>query len=228
MFLVYNHPKNRQFENIFTKASLYQCSIIVGDFNLNNRAKKKQLTNFLKNSNCLRIETGLTFNMTNNEDSTVDIILCTNNLRQNIIKVEEIPDLGAEHLALKLSISMQQQIVEKEIIRYNFKKTDMDKVNSEILDYLDSVSEVMSEDLITRFNNKIKEVFVQNTPISRFNFYRHELIPFIISLIRRKRSMYREYRATEETIIKAEINRLNKNIQELIREYSTHKWIKTK
>ena len=82
--------------------------MIIGDFNV-NRAKNLQLKRFLENSTFKRANTPPTFLMENNADSTPDLILFTNNLKKNIKKVETHPDIGSDHLAIEITIDLQQQ-----------------------------------------------------------------------------------------------------------------------
>ena len=81
--------------------------------------------------------------------------------------------------------------------------------------------------VITNFNTKLSQTVIENTPKTEIRHYTHELPPFIIQLIKRKRRMYREYKNTGDPTAKADLNKFNKNIQNLIKEYRTHKWITT-
>lgn len=228
IFLVYIHPMAKIEENIFIKASLYKYSLIVGDFNANNRAKKRQLNNFLQNSNFQKWETAPTFIMPNNNDTTPDLILHTANITNNILKVEETPDLGSDHLGLIITLDLQKAIQSNEVLRYNFSKMDIKKINSGMLSFLEHSEHLeITSQQISNFNTRLTSLILENTPKTKYNYYTHELPPYIICLIKKKRQMYREYKANGDPELKTEINRFNKNIQELIHQFKTHKWIKT-
>ena len=107
IFLVYIDNGSIIEETIFTKASLYDFCIIIGDFNPNTTRKKNQLKNFLSSSSFTRIHTQPTFLMPNNPSSTPDVFMCTKNIQNNITKVELIPDLGSDHLAIQFKFNLQ-------------------------------------------------------------------------------------------------------------------------
>lgn len=94
------------------------------------------MNNFLTNSNFKKWDTAPTFLMPHNNDTTPDIILYTSNIENNILNVEETPDLGSDHLAFKISIDLQKNTQHKDILRYNFHKTNIKKVNENMLAYL--------------------------------------------------------------------------------------------
>lgn len=226
IFLVYIHPHSRIEETIFTKASLYKYSIIIGDVNL-NRQKKKQLSNFLNNTNFEQHQTPPTFLMPNNPDSTPDILLYTKNIKQNFSKVDIIPDIGSDHLAIYVEFDLQTvPLLYQPEIKYNFTKCDIEKVNTLMLRHI-SINETINTDSITSFNQKLSQAILDNTPTYDTKYYTHELPPFIISLIKKKRKLYREYKLNDNPTLKKEINLLNKNIQNLIQEFNLHKWIGT-
>lgn len=162
--------------------------------------------------------------MSNNNDRTPDIILHTKTISNYITEVEEISELGADHLGLRIKLDIEKQIQE-EIFRYNFQKTDMDSVNRIILAYLDSLDNDVIQQNIINFSEKLSETILRCTPKTKCNFYSHELPPFIIRLIKKKRQMYREYLVNRDPAAKTDLNQLNKNIQFLVQEYKTHKWI---
>lgn len=227
IFLVYIHPHSRIEENIFTMSTLYKYSLIVGDFNVNNRVKKRQLNNFIQNTGFCKYVTPPTFLMQHNNDSTPDILLHTSNISNNL-KVELTPDLCSDHLSLHISLDKQMPITNNRLLRYNFAKTDINKINTTMIEFINErQDQELNEEVIAQFNTKLSESFIENTPLKEIKYYTHELPPFIIQLIKRKRKMYREYRITNNPDAKMEMNRLNKNIQTLIQQFRSHKWITT-
>lgn len=229
IFLVYIHPNSRIEENIFTMSSLYKYVMIIGDFNVNNRIKKRQLNNFIQNSDFIKHETPPTFIMPNNNDTTPDILLYTENIKNNILQVQITPDLCSDHLGFKITIDMQKPIKQKKLFKYNFLKTDIAQVNTDMISYLDSqgVMYEINEVHIAEFNQELSRTVINNTPKSEIKYYTENLPPFILQLIKKKRKMYREYRINNNPDIKREINKFNKDIQMLIQEYRNHKWITT-
>lgn len=228
IFLVYIHPNSRIEENIFTKSSLYKYSIIIGDFNINNRVKKRQLNNFIQNTDFIKYETPPTFLMQYNNDSTPDILLHTSNISHNLIKVELTPDLCSDHLSLKISFDVKRPVIDKPLMKYDLKNSNIDKINETMLNYInDTHQNEINEEHITAFNTKLAQTVLDNTPLKEIKHYTQELPPFIIQLIKKKRRMYREYRNNNNNLAKKEINKFNKNIQCLTQQYKTHKWITT-
>lgn len=225
LFLVYIHPNSKIEENIYTKASLYKYAIIIGDFNI-NRTKQKQLNNFLENSDFRKYDTAPTFIMPNNRDTTPDIILHTKNITNNIKQVELISDLGSDHLGFKIQFDLILNIPDEEIIKYNLNKCNIDKINEEMMSYINSNREIaLTKANISKFNYTLSDSIIRNTPKVKINHYSHELPPFIIKLIKRKRKMYREYQANQDPNKKRDINTFNKHIHKMIQQYKTHRWM---
>lgn len=226
ILLVYIHPTSNIEETIFTKAALYKYCIIIGDFNV-NRTKNRQLQTFLNNSSFKKADTPPTFLMMNNPDTTPDLLLYTNNIENNINKIETHPDIGSDHLAIEVNIKLDKTISaveEKE--RINIHKCDTEKVSMIIEKYIEESQHLpIDEQTINSFNKKLTETIIHNSPKRKTKFYLHELPPFIIKLIKNKRKMYRDYLLNKNEEYKRLLNTYNKNIQKLIREYKEHKWI---
>lgn len=227
VFLVYIHPYSRIEENIFTKSSLFKYVLIVGDFNVNNKYKKRQLNSFLSGADFCQYNTPPTFLMPLNRDSTPDILLYSSNIKDVIREVEIFPDLGSDHLSMKILLDLECLVTPfQPPVRYNFAKTNIKKVNQTLLNYVVK-NDAMDAENIDKFNLCLSEAIVKNSPVQVDNFYSHKLPPFILQLIRRKRKLYREYRNTNNRELKTELNKFNKNIQSLIQEYKKHLWIST-
>lgn len=228
IFLVYIHPHSRIEENIFTMATLHKYAIIIGDLNTTTKPKKKQLNNFLRNTSFVKYDTPPTFLMEHNDDSTPDVILHTSNLASNILKIENITDLTSDHLGFKISIDRQTPVDNTKIERYNFNKTNIKKVNNVMLRYVENVNNTeIDQNGISDFNAELTKVILKNTPKQEVQYYTQELPPFIMSLIKQKRKIYRDYRNSGNVELKREINKHNKSIQQLIQQYREHKWITT-
>lgn len=226
IFLIYIHPSSNIEENIFTKATQYKYAIIIGDFNI-NQTKRKQIDNFLKNTEFAKVDTPPTFIMPNNPDSTPDLVLHTSNISNNILGVELLPDIGSDHLSIKIEFDLKKTAVHNEpITKYKYSNCNTDKVNYEIKRFIeDNENKVLSPELISNFNVTLKNSIAANTPKLNTQFYTHELPPFIIQLIKIKRKMYREYKANINQEFKQKINEFNKNIHKMIVQYRTHKWL---
>ena len=80
----------------------------MGDFNANNTTKKRHIQTFINNSNFEIEPTGPTFIMQNNPNSTLDIIMCTSNIKHNIEKLDLIPGLCSDHLAIQILLNLQK------------------------------------------------------------------------------------------------------------------------
>lgn len=130
IFLVYIHPLSRIEENIFTKSTL-KYSLIV-DFNLNsNRTKKKQLNDFIRNTNFCKYNTPPTFIMPQNS-TTPDLVLYTDSIKNNLLEVDVIPDLCTDHLGFKIKIDTKVYSPRNRTFRVNLNKTNISKVNTDI------------------------------------------------------------------------------------------------
>lgn len=192
IFLAYIHPTSMIEDPIFTKAALCKYAIIIGDFNVNNNRKKKQLDRFLCTTNFDIYRTEPTFIMPNNEDSTPDLILYTKNLENNFKKVSVTPDLGSDHLSIHIQFNMQSPpILSTQTIKYRFHKCKIEQVNSEMESYVNNHSEVNNEH-VSEFATKLAKTILENTPKAENNYYTYELPPFIIKQLKLKRKLYRE------------------------------------
>lgn len=136
IFLIYNHPTSLIEEAIFRNAALHKFCVIIGDFNVNTRQKKSRLNRFLRNFDFEIHTTDPTFIMPNNGDTTPDLIVYSRNLKNNFEKVEVVPDLGADHLAIQISfnlatVSNPENHSDQE--KYRFYKCDIDNVNQQMV-----------------------------------------------------------------------------------------------
>lgn len=227
IFLVYIHPTSSIEGAILNMAARFKYTIIIGDFNVNNAAKKKQLNDFIRNTNFVKASTPPTFIMPNNNDTTPDLILHTKNISNNLRKIDVLPDIGADHLSIMISFDSQNAIIpEDPITKYKFFKCNIDAVNEEIIQYIDLIQNTeITLDTITNFNSKLQESILHNTPSSQQHQFTHELPPYIVKLIKYKRKIYREYQQNRNQDVKRAINDLNKNIHNLINHFKTHQWL---
>ncbi|KAG5886228.1 hypothetical protein JTB14_029828 [Gonioctena quinquepunctata] len=88
----------------------------------------------------------------------------------------------------------------------NFNKCDMEKVNESI--FIESRTTI-DENHIRAFNEKFTKAAHVHSPKTKY--YAHELPLFIIKLLKNKRSIYREYKGTQEPELN--INSYSKNIE---------------
>lgn len=229
VFLVYIHPTSDIEESIYIMASQHKYALMIGDFNWNTPRKRRQINNFLKNSQFCKIDTDPTFIMPNNIDSTPDLIFITKNLIKNVKETKVLPDLGADHLAINIVIDLDKQPEETVITqKYQFHKCDTDRVNTKLSSYLEIVeNEEITRDKITQFNRQIADAILQNTPKTKIKFYNYYLPPYIVSLIKKKRKQYRQYRLNPDPSFKRHINELSKNIHTLIKQFQQHRWLET-
>lgn len=227
IFLVYIHPTANIEQTIFTKAALYKYSVIIGDFNV-NRNKQKQINNFLENSNFTKANTPPTFHMANNPDTTPDLILYTDNLKNNIVKIDTHPDIGSDHSAIEISINLNKKIEDKEETRINYNKCNIEEVNNIMTKYIEDTQHVlMNKDTIKQFNEKLMSTILENTPKVRVRYFTYNLPPYIIRMIKNKRKMYRDYLSHPSEDHKRHINNYNKDIQKLIRQFKENNWVET-
>ena len=227
IFLVYIHPTSSIENSIFNMAMRYKYALIIGDFNVNSAAKRKQLNDFIRNTNFVKATTPPTFIMPNNNDSTPDLVLHTKNITHNLCKIDVLPDIGSDHLSLIIAFDSNKPIIPEEpIIKHKFDKCNIAAVIVEMTHFIESVqNNILTIDTITNFNSKLQESILHNTPISQNKCFTHELPPYIIKLIKLRRKMYRDYQQNQNHDIKKAINDLNKNIHNLIMHFKTHKWL---
>lgn len=227
IFLVYFHPTGRIEETLFTKAALYKYVMIIGDINATTASKKKIINNFIKRGQYSKAATKPTFLMDGNEDSTPDLILYTNNIKQNILKIELITDLGSDHLGMIIDVDLNiEPETQTEKVIYDYKRCKMEIINKETELFVEQNKNThINEHYIQSFNIFLSESIKKNTPrITRHPFL-HELPPYIVKLIKNKRRMYREYCSNRDPFYKREINRYNKNIHRMIQQYRENNWI---
>ncbi|KAL1516399.1 hypothetical protein ABEB36_000317 [Hypothenemus hampei] len=177
ILLIYIHWDNER--NILVKASLYKYAILIRDFNINAR-KRKQLNDFLYHSDFTKRDILPTFLMTNNKNSTPDLLLHTKNLTNDIYDMELTNELGSEHLAIMFKIHLHSSatlpiMAPPEI---NLNKTDVDKVYSHLTSFTDEKPDI---DIID---------------IQEQTCFRYSLPKFILRLIKQKREIYRQYTQT--------------------------------
>lgn len=225
IFLVYIHPHSLIEDTIFVKASLYEHVMIVGDFNVNQQ-KKRQIQTFLDNSNFTQINTLPTFIMPNNPSSTPDILLCTENIKNNIT-VDLTPDLGSDHLAMEISFDMQLYPANtNKNIMLNINKCNIEAVNKELSAFISQKANI-SENYIEEFNTKLSKLILDNSPPLKEKTYNYTLPPFILRLIKQKRQLYRQIKFKDTIELKTIYNNLNKDIHKLVQQYKEDKWINT-
>ena len=229
IFLTYIHPHAKLEGNIFVKACLFKYSLIIGDFNI-NKCKNSQLNLFLNSSDFCKHATAPTFLMANNNDSTPDVVLYSKQLKPYIESVGLFPDFGSDHLSMFLSLSLFPSIIPSTTslsLNLNVKKCNVKQVNNEVKNFIDN-SEELNSNIIKNFNKLLEDSIVNNSPFRKqHNFYMHELPPFIISMLKRKRQMYREYIKTNNPEFKSAINKFSKDIKKLIFQYRCSKWLHT-
>ena len=213
-------------ETIFTKAALYKYSIIVGDFNV-NKAKLKQIKIFLDNSTFKKAVTPPTFIMTNNPDSSPDLILYTENMKKNI-SIQTVTDIGSDHLGFEIVVDIKKAILEEQLYKINTNKCNTTNLNQKLSAFLlDNRNTSMSETFIEDFDNKLSKTVLEESPKTKITHYIYELPPYIIGLIKTKRKMYREYLENKNPVFNRHLNEYNKGIQNMIRQYRESKWIAT-
>lgn len=228
IFLIYNHPTSLIEESVFRKAALYKYCIIIGDFNINNKAGKNRLSQFLRKADFQIYQTEPTFIMPNNNDTTPDLIVHSRELKKHFEKVELIPDLGADHLAIEIEMNIitspKQENTEED--KYRFQKCNTQLVNRIMGEYVGE-NMLIHEQHITEFNDKLSKTILDNTPKYKPQYYNYELPAYIIQMIKLKRRMYREYKTHKDPQTKKHINALGKNISLMIQQYNEHKWLQT-
>ena len=68
----------------------------------------------------------------------------------------------------------------------------------------------IDERIINRFNVKLAEALIYNSPTQRIRYYSYELPPFINHQVH-KRKMYREYLTNKDVQYKRHISKYNKH-----------------
>jgi hypothetical protein len=77
---------------------------------------------------------------------------------------------------------------------------------------------------IHEFLDKVAQLVKEHSPKLKLPFYKNQLSPFILSLIKLKRQLYRDFQQNENPNLKRKFNKLNKDIQLLIGQYRSSKW----
>lgn len=227
IFLVYVHNNSHIENSILNKSKLFKYAILLGDFNPNRR-RRLQISDFLQSSNFVQISTPPTFIMPHNNDTTLDLIFCTDNIKNNITNIEVTPDLGCDHLSIIWTVDTGTPITHAPTPeKFNFNRADGEQINHDLNLFFDAHEEApITEELIDNFNTTLADIVAKNTPKYKKTFFLHNLPPFILRQIKIKRQLYREYRRNQCGLFKAKINTLNKNIQQMILQFKTHMWLK--
>lgn len=127
--------------------------------------------------------------MPNNNDTTPDLIFCTQNIRNDIVNIVFTTDLVCDHLSAILTIDTAKPITYSppaEIMNYN--RADVEQINYEINAFLDAHEESpITEEFIDNFNTTLTSIIAENTLKYKKNFFLHELLPFIMQQIKIKR-----------------------------------------
>ena len=225
IFLVYIHPHAKLENAIFVKAALYKYAIIIGDLNVNKK-KNKQIQSFIINSNFIQANTGPTFLMENNADSTPDAVLYSKTLANVITDVYLTPDLCSDHLGIVFTLKLDSvtNINTQPIL--DLRKTDYTKVNKALTRFIDGKggAELTIQDL-NNFQNVLENTIIKNTPATQPSPYLYKLPKYIIHLIKTKRRLYRDYRENKNVQLKKQINSLNKNIQKMVFQFKINEWL---
>nr|CAI5841033.1 unnamed protein product [Callosobruchus analis] len=162
---VYIHPLSKIEEAILTMASIKKYAIIISDFNVaSNNIKRRQIADFLSTTSFLKVETLPTFLMENNEDTTSDLLFYTSNLDNTIERVVLLPDLRSDHLALHVTLNLETSINTEQVVKYNFRKCNMEAVNMEMKDFVDSAENMPVEaNSINNFCNKLQDTILKTS-----------------------------------------------------------------
>lgn len=188
IFLSYIHPNSIIEENIFIKAVQYKYVIIIGDFNIHTNTKKKQLQQFLANSSFTQIWTPPTFLMDNNPDSTPDIILCTENIK-NHLSASVIPDLTSDHLAIELILDCITQVnTSPETKRKNYNLCNIQKVNEELILYISQNIHTTTTS-ISEFLETLSQLTEKYSPTTKQKYLLHTLPPYILRMIKKEKTI---------------------------------------
>lgn len=223
ILLTYIHPHSDLENNILTKAAQYKYVIIIGDINANKR-KNKQLNTFLDTTDFIIRHTPPTFLMTNNKDTTPDVLIHTSNLTPYINDIDVTNELGSDHLAITFTINLQINLPTTNApIKLNLNKTDIPKIVAHMENYTQTVQ---TDPKIEDIQNELTKAIRKHSPPEKRSFFLHRLPKYILTLIKQKREMYRLYTRTLDKEIKTKLNKLNKDIHIMIQQYRLDKWLK--
>jgi hypothetical protein len=81
---------------------------------------------------------------------------------------------------------------DQEIHKIDIRNCKIEEVNKEMLTRpMKWQNEAINPERIREFSETLSSLLEKNSPVRKINFYRSQLPPFILSLIRLKRQMYR-------------------------------------
>ncbi|XP_044765008.1 uncharacterized protein LOC123321460 isoform X1 [Coccinella septempunctata] len=162
--------------------------------------------------------------MKNNPDSTPALLMCTRNIRDNILNVTLTPDLGSNHLGIEFLLDTGKEPEEytQETITL-YEKCNIEEVNRRML-FIEPQMEITPEH-ITLFHNALSRTITEETPTLKKQYFRQTLPPYIIKLIRAKKHLYREYQSNQEPSLKRKFNKLNKDIHNMILQFRSNKYL---
>lgn len=118
----------------------------------------------MQNANFTKANTAPTFLMQNNEDTTPDAIIYSKNLQEYIGGIDIVSDLGSDHMGFKIELNLQINVTEEQCEKPNYIKSDINNINSSLINYINQQEPGISPQKILNFNKRVSEVIKQNTP----------------------------------------------------------------
>lgn len=111
-------------------------------------------------------------------------------------------------------------------VSINLSKCDIKSVNTEMME-LFSETDKIDRNTISTFMTQLSESITKNSSKYKKTWYKHELPNFIVKMIKIKKQLYRQIKATEASHLKKQYNLYNKQIHQMILQYREPKWITT-
>jgi hypothetical protein len=125
-------------------------------------------------------------------------------MASSIEDVQLTRDLCSDHFAMVVRMNMQiAPQDDQEIHKIDIRNCKIEEVNKEMLTRLTKwQNEAINPERIREFSETLSSLVENNSPVRKINLYRSQLPPFVLSLIRLKLQMYRDFRQNEYPEIK--------------------------
>ncbi|KAJ3655786.1 hypothetical protein Zmor_014899 [Zophobas morio] len=237
----YNPPSETIFSLLLQYASQLPNAILIGDFNSRHTdfgdtvttRNGRKLVNNLTNYPLFRIENKQPTLITHNGASIPDHITITEPL---IPKFNTPCSIGttvtSEHLPLTAELLLPAPPQpDKFVLVHDNKHADWAKYKEHITKNLPPIYETRGTDAIDiqilQFTDTITIAKEHAIPVKRIPKNKRPLPPRILTLIKQKRKIYRDFVRTRDPLLKTHFNRLNAQIRCDINQFREEKWSDT-
>lgn len=213
-------------------------TIIMGDFNAKHtdfncnttNHSGKVLRDILNNTNLAILNTNepTHIHSSTSKADILDLVLCSPDLSAKLLSFSVSHDVGSDHLPVLASFSLQlQQAPAKP--RYNYKKANWEKYRKCIADKITNIAVTTQnpkdlDQLAERIGSILIQAREETIPLTTTKPPQQQLPAHILSLIKQKRKVRRDFIKTRAPMLKTEVNRLQNQIRYQLTLHKQKQW----